>query len=202
MTMARQWHSVQDTYGHLLQLIPSDRFLKMQSLKEVPFFICPYPPQEQVAVDRMVGQLTNKLEQTGVQILEINLYDLSIDLLKKRNVWTRILETESAISKDQLHELLNGILDVEDHLIPAIASRMADTKCDVMFMTGIGEVYPYIRSHNVLSNLQKTAKDHPMLMFFPGKYTHSLERGASLDLFGRLNDDGYYRAFNIFDIET
>ena len=53
-----------------------------------------------------------------------------------------------------------------------------------------------------LHNLQKVAKDQPTVMFFPGEYTHSLEKGASLDLFGRLHDDKYYRAFNIYDCET
>ncbi|MDD3149127.1 MAG: DUF1788 domain-containing protein, partial [Candidatus Riflebacteria bacterium] len=60
-----------------------------------------------------------------------------------------------------------------------------------------GASFPLLRSHNVLNNLQSTAKDRPTLMFFPGEYTHSLEKGASLDLFGLLHDDKYYRAFNI-----
>jgi len=72
----------------------------------------------------------------------------------------------------------------------------------VIFLSGVGEVFPYIRSHNVLNNLQSTAKDKPTVMFFPGAYTHSLESGASLDLFGRLHDDKYYRAFNIFHCEV
>jgi hypothetical protein len=54
----------------------------------------------------------------------------------------------------------------------------------------------------VLNNLQSTAKDKPTVMFFPGTYTHSLETGSSLDLFGRLHDDKYYRAFNIFHYEA
>ena len=41
----------------------------------------------------------------------------------------------------------------------------------------------HIRSHNVLNNLQSTAKEKPTVMFFPGKYTQSLDTGASLDLF-------------------
>jgi len=49
----------------------------------------------------------------------------------------------------------------------------------------------------VLNNLQSTAKQQPTILFFPGTYTHSPEIGASLDLFGRLRDDKYYRAFNI-----
>ena len=62
-------------------------------------------------------------------------------------------------------------------------------------------MFPYIRSHNVLNNLQSVACEKPTVMFFPGVYTHSQESGASLDLFGRLRDDKYYRAFNIFCCE-
>lgn len=39
-------------------------------------------------------------------------------------------------------------------------------------------------------------------MFFPGKYTHALATGASLELFGLLHDDKYYRAFNIINYEV
>ena len=69
---------------------------------------------------------------------------------------------------------------------------------DVMFITGVGEVFPYIRSHTVLNNLQSTAKNKPTVMFFPGEYSQSLEEGSSLNLFGKLIDDNYYRAFNIY----
>jgi hypothetical protein len=73
---------------------------------------------------------------------------------------------------------------------------------DVLLLSGVGEVYPFIRSHNVLNNLQATAKDKPTIMFFPGSYTHALASGASLDLFGIMHDDKYYRAFNIFNYEV
>jgi hypothetical protein len=69
----------------------------------------------------------------------------------------------------------------------------------VLFLLGIGEVYPYIRSHTVLNNLQSVLKSHPLVLFFPGEYSHSLEEGASLDLFGRIHDDKYYRASNIYE---
>ena len=109
---------------------------------------------------------------------------------------------EESVTNDQLKELLQCVLDPEAHLIPAIAGRISEAEFDVMFLSGVGEVFPYIRSHNVLNNLQSTAKDKPTVMFFPGAYTHSLESGASLDLFGRLHDDKYYRAFNIFHCEV
>ena len=194
--------TIQERFDHLLKLIGSERFLRKQGLgNEVPFFICPFDPKEAVEMEKTRNQLRNQLEQQGIQILDINLYDLVIRLLKERDIWERLLEMEQEMAKDQLKELLQGVLDSEAHLVPAIAGEMDKVTFDVMFLSGIGEVFPYIRSHNVLNNLQSTAKDKPTVLFFPGKYTHSLEDGASLDLFGRLHDDKYYRAFNIYHCE-
>lgn len=187
---------------HLLAVISGQRFLQKQGLgNEVPFFICPFKPAEAVDMERLQKQLINRLEQSGVRVLEINLYDLSIEILKARGLWNQILEMEVSVSKDQLKELLQGVLDPEVHLIPAIAVKLASNEFDVLFLAGIGEVFPYIRSHNVLNNLQSTAKEKPTIMFFPGAYTHSQESGASLDLFIKLHEDKYYRAFNIFHYE-
>jgi hypothetical protein len=109
---------------------------------------------------------------------------------------------EETVSKEQLKELLQGVLDPSKHLIPAIASMMSNSDFDVLFISGIGEVFPYIRSHNVLNNLQSTAKDKPTILFFPGEFTHSPGSGTTLNLFSRLNGDKYYRAFNIFHCEA
>jgi hypothetical protein len=201
MTTQPEDMPIPERFDHLFTLISSERFLLMQGLgNEVPFFICSFPPEEAVEMEKMAGQLARRLEQIGVGVLEVNLYDLSIELLRERGIWDRILEIEETVSKARLKELLQGVLDPEAHLVPAIAAKMEVTPFDVMFITGVGPVFPYIRSHNVLNNLQSTAKDQPTVMFFPGTYTQSLESGASLDLFGRLHDDKYYRAFNIYSI--
>lgn len=190
-------------FDHLYRLISSERFLKKQGLgNEVPFFICPYRADDDVEMMRLVQQLTKQLNQHGISVLCLDLYDLVIELLKERGIWDRILSVEQQVSKEQLKELLQGVLDPENHLIPKIAQKMEQQKnFDVMFLTGAGEIFPYIRSHNILNNLQKDAKDKPTVMFFPGRYTQTPEGGASLDLFGRLHDDKYYRAFNIYHCE-
>ena len=194
---------MQDRFQHLFAVISGQRFLNKEGLgNEVPFFICPFRPEESVEMERLQRQLINRLEQSGIRILEINLYDLSIEILKKREIWGQIVEMEKSVSKEQLKELLQGVLDPEAHLVPVIANKMTDTDFNVLFLSGVGEVFPYIRSHNVLNNLQSTAKEKPTIMFFPGAYTQSLDTGASLNLFGRLHDDKYYRAFNIFHCEV
>ncbi len=195
--------TMQDRFQHLFTVISGQRFLKKQGLgNEVPFFICPFKPEEAVEMERLQHQLVNRLEQTGIRVLEINIYDLSIEILKKEGDFEWIIENETIMTKAKLQEELQGILDVENTLIPVMAEVIFNSEFDVLFLTGVGEVFPYIRSHNVLNNLQSTAKDQPTVMFFPGAYTHSLESGASLDLFGRLRDDKYYRAFNIFQCEA
>jgi len=191
-----------DRFNHLYQLISSDRFLKQQGfVKDTPFFICPHQPSEAVAMERMIQHLINKLAQTGVQVLEINLYDLAVEILKTNDDWDWYVAEEPRMTKQELQEELQSILDIETVFIPAMAQKIAQQDPDVIFITGVGAVYPYIRSHNVLNNLQRTVKERPLVMFFPGAYTHSPESGASLDLFGRLHDDKYYRAFNIFHCE-
>ena len=195
--------SLNDRYQHLLTVIGSECFLKMQGLgNEVPFFVCPYRPEDAVDMARLQRQLINKLAQIGIDVLDINLYDLAVQILKKEGDWEWCMEKEQSISKEELKEELQSMLDVETVLTPAIEEAMTASEFQVMFISGVGEVFPYIRSHNVLNNLQKTAKEKPTVMFFPGEYTHSLESGASLELFGRLHDDKYYRAFNIYHSEV
>jgi hypothetical protein len=194
---------IHERYGHLIKVISSKRFLNMEGLgNEVPFFICPYDPKDTNEMNRIGNQLIKQLKNQNIHVLKINLYDLSIELLKERGIWQQILSTESNITKDELKELLQGVLDPEKHLTPAIAKKMHLEHYDVMFITGVGEVFPYIRSHTVLNNLQSTAKDKPTVMFFPGEYSHSAEKGAMLNLFGRLHDDNYYRAFNIYHVHA
>ena len=205
-------------FDHLREVIASPRFLQMRGLNnDLPFYICEFKASEAFEIQRMRRQLVNTLaglqveclQGRGVKVLEINLYDLTIDMLTARegssegsNLWDEILVAEPDVEKEALQELLQNVLDIKGHLIPEIGERLAQSDHDVLFLSGVGEVFPYIRSHNVLNNLQSTAKDKPTVMFFPGEYRHSLEQGASLELFGLLHDDKYYRAFNIFDIQA
>ncbi|MCX5153650.1 MULTISPECIES: DUF1788 domain-containing protein [unclassified Streptomyces] len=188
---------------HLFDVLSSDRFLRMEGLaNEVPFFIQWYPPDWARGMDDARKRVSNRLSAHGITVREINLYDLSIGLLKDRGVWEQVLAVEPDLGKDEFRELLQGMLDPQKHLAPAVSERIADGGFDILFLTGIGEVFPYIRSHNVLNNLQSVVVVKPMLMFFPGKYAQSETLGSSLVLFGLLQDDQYYRAKDIQEQEA
>ena len=188
---------------HLFAVLSGKRFLQMEGLgNEVPFFIYPYLPEDALAVAQLKKRIKNKLSHKGIRVQEINLYDLSVEILKDRGVWERVLAAEPDQDKADFRELLQGMLDPQLHLAPAIRAKIAGGDFDILFLTGIGEVFPYIRSHNVLNNLQSVVTGKPMLMFFPGRYEQSDTLGSSLVLFGRLKDDQYYRAKNILEQEA
>jgi hypothetical protein len=188
---------------HLFKVVTSQRFLAKQGLgNEVPFFICPYPAEEGLSMNEDRLDLVTRITHAGIAVLDLSLYDLSLGILEERGILDQILEIERETDKREVRELLQSVLDPKANLIPKIGEAIEATPHDVIFLSGVGEVYPYIRSHNVLNNLQSTAKDKPTVLFFPGSYTHALATGASLDLFGRLHDDKYYRAFNILNYEV
>jgi len=192
--------NLRDAYPHLTDVLSSNPFLKMEGLNgDIPFHICPFESSLQNDINQLVKQIKNYLIDAQVSVLEINLYDLVIELCKEEGDWEWLLENDDTMTNERLKEELQGIIDTKTILIPAIVKKMSENNFDLLIITGVGEVYPYIRSSNLLENLQIKAKEKPTLMFYPGQYKHSVEQGTSLVLFGTLEDDKYYRAFNILD---
>lgn len=185
-------------FNTLFHKISSPGFLSMEALGgEIPFFIATYDAKQETEVRQSIKMLMNKLETNGVKVLEINLYDLVCDILEEKGGMERMFKVEQVRSKDKFLRALQSSLNIHEVLLPRIASLISNANAKVYFLTGIGLVFPYIRSHNVLNNLQNVAKDAPTVCFFPGEYD-----GHTLNLFGLLKDDNYYRAFNIDKIEV
>ncbi len=180
-------------FDHLYKVISDEDFIQMKKLGgEIPFFIAAFDPKQQIEVDRAIRSLKNKLETNGIPVLELNLYDIALGILNEELGEGEIFELEKTMDKKEFKEALQSILDINEVLIPKIKGMIDDTSAKVYFLTGIGLVFPFIRSHNVLNNLQNVAKKAPTVAFFAGDYN-----GYSLELFGLMKDDNYYRAFNI-----
>lgn len=188
------------TFERLFEVMRSEQFLQRKGLgNEVPFFISAYHPALQDRVDKLVPILVTKLSNRGVVPLHVDLYDLTVELMRTRGIWQRMLERESGVEKTKFLDTLLNVTDAKDKVVPLIAERLAASGCQVLLITGVGLVYPYIRSHRVLENLQAVTKLTPTVLFFPGDYAFEEGKGSVLRLFGVLPDDRYYRAFNIAD---
>jgi len=184
-------------FSNLYNVISSKRFLNKEALGgEIPFFISAYDARQEIEVRDSIKLLKNKLETSGVSVLELNLYDVVCDILEEKGGVERMFKIELSKDKDKFLSALQSTLNIHQILMPRIKQMIEDSPAKVYFLTGIGMVFPYIRSHNILNNLQNVAKDSPTVTFFPGDYN-----GHTLNLFGLLKDDNYYRAFNIDILE-
>lgn len=184
---------LEEKFEKLYEIFINENFLSMKALGgEIPFYISSYNPNQEIKVFAEVERLINRLKITGVSVYEINLFSLVIEMLKDRGILDKIIDKEADLSKDKLYKTIQGAIDTQKYLIPKIEELTTNNPSNIVFLTGIGQVYPFIRSHSILNNLQNSIKDRPTVMFFPGIYD-----GTSLSLFGKLKDDNYYRAFNL-----
>lgn len=183
----------EDLYGK----ISNKRFLNKESLGgEIPFFISPYNASQEVQVRKEISLLKSKLNNNGINVLELNLFEISCDLLDQNGGLERMFMVERMKGSQRFLRALQSTLNIHEVLMPRIKEIIDSSNSEVYFLTGIGLVFPFIRSHNILNNLQSVAKDSPTVAFFPGDYN-----GHTLNLFGLLKDDNYYRAYNLDNIK-
>ena len=61
---------------------------------------------------------------------------------------------------------------------------------DVIVLSGVGKVFPFMRVHALLEAMQPLFNDVPILVFYPGEFD-----GHYVKLFNKLKANEYYRAF-------
>jgi hypothetical protein len=191
-------------FDKLLKVFSSEDFIEKRKLAgEVPFFISHFDPSQQNAVDQYTKSLIKKLDSQGISVLEVNLFDVILKILEDKGKKDKILKKEPSLPKDKLRQQFERVLDYKTALIPEIMSRYKNQDHKMMFITGVGLVYPYIRTHSLLEHLQPTATQQPTVLFFPGEYKYSPTQGSILVLFGKKSK-GYYRAFDLnnYDVKA
>lgn len=180
-------------FAHIHAVLSSESFLKMDALNgEVPLWIAPYEIAAEALVQKEISNLTVKLDNAGIKTSLIDLFELSCSLVEKHIGLEEMFELELEIDKADFKDALQSTINIHERFIPAIVEQVKLQQPRILLLKGVGSVYPFIRSHTVLNNLQSAVKDIPTVMFFSGAYS-----GQTLKLFGNMKDDNYYRAFNI-----
>jgi len=196
-----QWVNEGDNVANLNarldQIIPKIKeeiFIDGRGLgNEISFYVFDYEPEGELVVRDYIQHIKKEFSNdiSDRRILEIDLYKILLAIAKDRKIFDRIFEMEERQGKDALFKAMTTFAK-PDIFLRKIQEQMGDH--NVVFLTGVGKVYPFVRSHNILNNLQEVLDKTPVIMFFPGKYD-----GQSLQLFGKFKDDNYYRAFRLVD---
>jgi hypothetical protein len=186
--------SIYEKFSFIHKVVSQERFIRMEGLSgDIPFWIAPYDVKAEQQVNIEIGNLVKKLSNEGIRALAVDLFELSCELVEEHIGLEDMFALEQNMEKLFFIDALQSSINIHERFIPAISERIAAENPSMLFIKGVGRVFPFIRSHIVLNNLQSAVKNIPTLMFFPGEYS-----GKSLKLFNLLEDDNYYRANNIF----
>lgn len=175
----------------LRNLIQNDDFLQGKGLSnEVNIRIFCYDPSEEMIVRHFINQISTD-QKLGCHILECNLYQIFIDVCSELGIIDSISEMEAedgdAYTLEQLHSAIS-----ENDFIRKMQEMGNTNSCDVILITGVGDVFPFMRVHKMLEAMQPYFSDIPILVMYPGVFD-----GNNLKLFDKLPSNPYYRAFSV-----
>lgn len=187
--------TLDERLNQIIPRITSRDFLDSKGLgNEIGFWIFDYPPEREMDVrDFFTSTVLPALgkQVPNIRAGTVNLLELVSDLLQERNLLEKAMEMQLTKGDESALAALRSVLK-EDKLAQKIAAQFDISNLDLLILTGVGSVYPMLRTHTLLSALHPIMGNTPLLMFFPGKYD-----GHSLRLFNTLPEDHYYRAFRL-----
>lgn len=156
---------------------------------EVNIRIFCYDSKEEMTVRHFIEQLMVD-QSLECHVIQCNLYHIFLEICDEKRITNGVPAMEEKKGKDYLLQQIQRFANNK-----AFVDKMQyepHNTGDVLMLTGVGEVFPFMRIHSLLEALQPEFSDIPILLFYPGKYD-----GRFVRLFDQLEPNPYYRAFNI-----
>lgn len=175
---------------NLRQTIQTSEFLEGRGLSfEENIRIFCYDAKDELVVQHFTEQIVSD-QSMNCHLIERNLYSIFLLLCEEMDILDAIPEMEESDGDKYTIEQLYSTIGTDEFV------RMIDYDShqpgDVLVLTGIGDVFPFMRVHILLNALQPYFSDIPVLVMYPGKFD-----GHNLKLFDKLKPNDYYRAFNM-----
>ncbi len=176
----------------------SDDFLESRGMgNEIGFYIFDYLPEEELKVREHIDFLVPSLpmQRQGLRVAAINLFELLVNHLRDQGLLQKSIGMQQERGSEALQNALKGVLDAQN-FARHFASVVKPGTHHVVLIYGVGNAFPLVRTHSLLTNLHALMGRTPLVLFFPGQYD-----GAALRLFGdsRQGKAHYYRAFRLID---
>ena len=183
-----------DRLNQILPKITSDTFLSGKGLgNEIAFYIFDYPPDAELRIREHIAFVLDHLpkQKPGLRVVHINLLDFVIEHLRQRKLLDKAMEMQKTKGDAFVLKQLSPLLH-PNKIAPAFAEVAQPDRHDLVLVSGVGSVYPMLRAHSLLNNLHAVMGHTPLVLFYPGRYD-----GQALRLFGKLQNNNYYRAFKL-----
>ena len=165
--------------------ISDPNFLENKGLSnEVGIHVFCYDPADELVVQDYIRRIKEE-SGTPYRIIECDLYEIFLQVLEEKRVLKSTPGLETKRGKDYLLQQLQKIATPEALLAKMDYAPHVKGQ-DVLFMTGIGKIHPFMRSHKMLDSMQHLFADIPVVMFYPGTFN-----GQTLSLFDEFVDGNY-----------
>jgi len=178
----------------ILPKITSDDFLNAEGIgNEIAFFIFDYPPEAELQIRNHIHFLLQQIpkRKPGIRLKHVNLLEFVVEHLRSRKLLEKTFELQKQKGDGFVLSQLGKILHPQK-LVPLFAEEVQPKNQDLVLVSGVGSVWPLMRTHSLLNNLHPIMGRTPLVMFYPGRYD-----GQTLQLFGKIKSDNYYRAFRL-----
>lgn len=183
-------NDIKERLDKVRALIQEPDFLEGKGLSnEVNIRIFCYNPEDEMVVRHFVDQVATD-QALCCRLRICNLYETFLSICDDMDITDAIPEMEEADGSIFLLEQLHSAIG-EGEFIEKIQYEPHQVG-DVLMLTGVGEVFPFMRIHALLEALQPHFSDVPILVMYPGEFD-----GRHVKLFNRLQPNDYYRAFNV-----
>ena len=179
---------------------------QISTMRNYRFAIALYPPEDEFRVRGHVQTLSRELIRDGWVILDLDLYKLLLDRVRRLGEsWRRRVIDMERVTSAQSHE--RGIGYLQSKLTPMIEGRdglAADCSrilCEhaerdperaartIAIIGRAGALYPFLSSSALLRYLDGRTADIPVVLLYPGKRTGP----TSLSYMGVLPANPDYR---------
>ena len=168
----------------LFKLLSNSDFLDMKGLSgEVPIFIQTYEVADEDKVVALIDGLESRLKTRGIRVARIDLFKMLLAELKDDQLLDDIIKDETTFDRVDLLDTLKNYCDPKSRIIPRLVTEADEEGVQLTLISGVGHIYPFLRSHSILEALQPAMMNHPVIMFFPGNYTQLEGLGSKLELF-------------------
>lgn len=184
-------------FQDLREKIQTQSFQENRGLSnEVGYYIFDYDPEKELYVRGEIGDIIRqeKAAPTGVTIQVFDLFTIMLTIVDQFGYREAFIDLEKSHGITQVIDWMNNIMEMnEKHnlVVQYISDHLNKDGSTIVFITGVGQVYPIIRAHKVLNTMTQVIDQIPVMMFYPGNYN-----SVRLQAFGELQEDNYYRAFH------
>lgn len=147
-----------------------------------------YDPEDEQIVRHFVKKLQESTLACNLKVF--NLYEIFLQICEKKKIMKAIPNMEEKKGPQKLLAEIQKFATVDAFIREMQYEPHGDK--DVLLLTGIGSVFPFMRTHQLLNAMQPHFSNMPIFVLYPGEYD-----GHELRLFNRLKAHSYYRAFFI-----